>query len=405
VVAIIRLEKVSKKFALHQQRSRSFQEALLNMVPGRRSPRIGREFWALQDVSFEVATGETVGLIGPNGVGKSTILKLIAGIIEATSGYIEVNGRVGALLELGAGFHPDLTGRENIYLNASVLGLPRSEIHRRLDAIVDFAELEPFIDVPVKHYSSGMYLRLGFAVAVHTDPEILLIDELLAVGDAAFQRKCLERIDQLRREGVTLLFVSHDSTAVRKLCSRAIWLESGALMSDGPTDAVVQRYLAHSWAAEEGQLRAAGDARRWGSGEVQIVGVELIDKEGRERQVFEVGEPLTIDLHYETARRIEKPVFGFAIHRGDGVHITGPNTRFGGVDISYIEGSGRVLYEVASLPLLEGVYALSVAVTNAADTEMYDYHDRLYPFRVRASAEEEQYGLIALGGHWAWNRS
>lgn len=374
-------------------------------MPGRRITRSGQEFWALQDVSFEVAAGETVGLVGPNGVGKSTVLKLVAGIIEPTSGEVEVHGRVGALLELGAGFHPDLTGRENIYLNASVLGLSRSEIHRRLDAIVAFAELERFIDVPVKHYSSGMYLRLGFAVAVHTDPEILLIDELLAVGDAAFQRKCLERIDHLRREGVTLLFVSHDSAAVRKLCSRAIWLESGCLMRDGPTDVVVQRYTAHSWSAEEGRLRAAGDAQCWGSGEVRIVDVELLDKEGRERQIFELGEPLTIALHYETASRIEKPVFGLAIHRGDGVHITGPNTRFGGIDIPYIEGSGRVLYQVASLPLLEGVYALSVAVTNAADTEMYDYHDRLYPFRVRASVEEEQYGLVALGGRWTWHRS
>jgi hypothetical protein len=176
-------------------------------------------------------------------------------------------------------------------------------------------------------------------------------------------------------------------------------------MSDGPTDAVVQRYLAYSWAAEEGQLRATGDARRWGSGEIRIVDVELLDKEGRERQIFELGEPLTVVLHYESARRIEKPVFGLAIHRGDGVHITGPNTRFGGVDIPYVEGRGKVLYEMASLPLLEGVYALSVAITNAADTKMYDYHDRLYPFRVRASVEEEQYGLVTLGGHWTWHLS
>ncbi|RLC75531.1 MAG: ABC transporter ATP-binding protein, partial [Chloroflexi bacterium] len=198
----IRFENVSKKFNLHHERKRSFQELALGLF--RRDNGSREEFWALRDVDFNVEQGETVGLIGPNGAGKSTALKLVSRIIEPTSGRIKVNGRVGALLELGAGFHPDLTGRENIYLNGSILGLGRAEIERKLDDIIAFAELERFIDVPVKHYSSGMYVRLGFSVAVHTDPEVLLVDEVLAVGDAAFQRKCLERIDRMRSEGVTV---------------------------------------------------------------------------------------------------------------------------------------------------------------------------------------------------------
>ncbi|MBP8863078.1 MAG: ABC transporter ATP-binding protein, partial [Anaerolineae bacterium] len=280
----IRFEDVSKRFALHQQRSRSFQEALIRLAPWRRTNQnASEEFWALRHVSFEIETGETVGLIGPNGVGKSTALKLVSRILEPTSGHIEVHGRVGALLELGAGFHPDLTGRENVYLNASMMGLSRQEVDRRFDEIVAFSELEPFIDVPVKHYSSGMYVRLGFAVAVHTDPEILLVDEVLAVGDAAFQRKCYDRIDQLRANGVTLLFVSHSAETVRSLCKRALWLDAGTLVADGTAESVVQQYTVHSWEAEEGKLPSPDNVKRWGTGRVQITRVELLDGAGKER--------------------------------------------------------------------------------------------------------------------------
>lgn len=402
---MIRFEDVSKRFILRHQRARSFQETFLNLASPNGMGRETEEFWALQNVSFDIAAGETVGLVGPNGVGKSTVLKLIARIIEPTSGTIEVEGRVGALLELGAGFHDDLTGRENIYLNGSLLGMDASEVSRRLDDIVAFAEMERFIDVPVKHYSSGMYVRLGFSVAVHADPEILLIDEVLAVGDAAFQRKCHDRIDALRRKGVTLLFVSHSADAVRRLCDRAIWLDSGMLAADGASDSVVQRYIDQTWSTEDRRLPAGGDVFRWGSGRVRITHVQLLDKMGNERQSFESGEPLTIALQYQTSERVENPVFGLAIHRSDGLHITGPNTQFSGLDIPCIEGDGTVLYTLDAVPLLEGSYSLSVSATNDADTEMYDYHDRLYPFRVRAAEGRERYGLVALGGRWAWSRS
>ena len=390
---------VSKKFALRQRRARSFQELALSLLHRNRGSR--EVFWALRDVDFTVEQGETVGLIGPNGAGKSTALKLISRIIEPTSGQIEVNGRVGALLELGAGFHPDLTGRENIYLNGSILGLSRAQIRRKLDAIIDFAELEYFIDVPVKHYSSGMYVRLGFSVAVNTDPDILLVDEVLAVGDAAFQRKCMDRINGLRRKGVTILFVSHSAETVRAVCPRVLWLDSGRLMSDGTAESVVTHYLTRTWASDaERVVPEAGDDRRWGSGEVQIVDVRLSKGDGQEKQLFHVGESLTVEMHYQTGNRVERPVFGLAIHRGDGTHVTGPNTRFSGHDIPYIEGEGTVYYTIPSLPLLEGTYTVSVSVHNWEDTQGFDYHDRLYSFRVLPS-EGERYGVVTLGGEWS----
>ncbi len=395
--AAIRFDEVSKRFVLHHERSRSFQELALGLF--RRNAGTAEEFWALRDVDLTIAPGETVGIIGPNGAGKSTVLKLISRIIEPTSGQIEVNGRIGALLELGAGFHPDLTGRENIYLNASILGLSRAEIRRRLDDIIGFAELERFIDVPVKHYSSGMYVRLGFSVAVHTDPEILLVDEVLAVGDAAFQRKCLERINELRRAGVTVLFVSHSAETVRALCTRALWLENGRLVADDVAEAVVLRYLERSRDGM-GVVQPGSDERRWGTGRIRIIRVRLLDGEGQEWQRFRTGEPLTVEIRYRAEERVERPVFGLAIHRSDGIHITGPNTRFAGLEIPYVEGEGTVRYTVAALPLLEGLYFISVSAHNWEDTEMYDYQDRLYPFRV-LSSEGEQYGVITLEGEWS----
>jgi len=400
----IRFEDVSKRFALRQQRSRSFQETLIRLAPWRRAQKHTLEdFWALRHVSFEIAPGETVGLIGPNGVGKSTVLKLVSRILEPTSGCIEVNGRVGALLELGAGFHPDLTGRENVYLNASMMGLNRQEVDRRFDEIVAFSELEPFIDVPVKHYSSGMYVRLGFAVAVHTDPEILLVDEVLAVGDATFQRKCYERIDQLRGAGLTLVFVSHSADAVRSLCSRALWLDSGTLVADGSAESVVQQYAMHSWSAEEGQLEAVSSVR-WGTGQVRITQVRILDAQGEEKQLFESGERLTVAIHYQALQRTERPVFGLAIHHSDGTHITGPNTRSAEVEIPSIEGSGVVTYTIPALPLLEGRYAISLSAHDWDETVMYDYHDRMYPFAV-APDSHEKYGLLRLGGLWNWREA
>jgi lipopolysaccharide transport system ATP-binding protein len=396
---VVRFEHVCKSFALHKERPRSLQELALALVRGGHTGRRERHS-VLDDVCFEIERGETVGLVGPNGAGKSTVLKLMSRILQPTSGTIGVDGRVGALLELGAGFHPDLTGRDNIFLNGSLLGLHRAEINGKLDQIIEFAELERFIDVPVKYYSSGMYVRLGFAVAVHTEPEILLVDEVLAVGDAAFQRKCLDRIQVLRRNGVTILFVSHSAEIVRRVCSRVLWLEEGRLVADGPTEAVTSRYLARSWRQRGvGNNTQMDEESRWGSGEVRIEEVCLLNGRTEVTQEFETSEPLVVQMRYAAGRRIDHPVFGLAIHRSDGTHITGPNTRFADVDLPFIDGTGVVTYTVPRLPLLEGTYSLSVSVHDREDTKGFDYHDRAYPFRVLPS-RGERYGLVTLGGTW-----
>jgi lipopolysaccharide transport system ATP-binding protein len=241
--AAISFDDVSKRFVLRHERAYTVLESVIGLVkPARRSTE---EFWALRDVSFEIPDGETFGIIGPNGAGKSTVLKLMARILEPTSGEVTVRGRISPLLELGAGFHPELTGRENVYLNAALFGVSQAEAQNRYDEIVEFSELQDIIDVPLKHYSSGMYMRLGFAVAANIIPDILLVDEVLAVGDEAFQRKCLRKIEEFRREGRTIVFVSHDLDTVRRICRRTLWLDHATVQAVGPTDDVVNAYLQH----------------------------------------------------------------------------------------------------------------------------------------------------------------
>lgn len=377
------------------------------MRAGRRSPletRHPSHFWALRDVSLAVQPGETVGLIGSNGAGKSTLLKLVSGVSAPTSGRVRVRGRIGALLELGAGFHPELSGRDNIYLNAALLGMGRVETRRKFDSIVAFSELENFIEMPVKHYSSGMFARLAFSVNIHVEPDLLLVDEVLAVGDQAFQRKCLERIDALRLQGVTVMFVSHALDTVRALCARAVWLERGRLLADGPTETVTRQYLDRASGVGAGPLaEASGQPEsRWGSRRVEITRVRLLDDHGVECQAFNTGAALAIDLEYVAAEPVTGPVFGLAIHRFDGVHVCGPNTRFSGLDLGRVVGRGSVRYVIPSLPLLDGLYQISVAVVNQTDTETFDFHDRAYPFRVvnGAGREAESYGLLTLRGRW-----
>jgi lipopolysaccharide transport system ATP-binding protein len=237
----VSFDGVSKRFVLHHERAYTVLESIVGLVkPTRRS---AEEFWALRDVSFEILTGETFGIIGPNGAGKSTLLKLMARILEPTSGEVAVRGRVSPLLELGAGFHPELTGRENVYLNAALFGVSQAEAEDRYEEIVEFSELGDFMDVPLKHYSSGMYMRLGFAVAANIVPDVLLVDEVLAVGDEAFQRKCLRKIEDFRAEGRTIVFVSHDLDTVRRICHRGLWLEQGLVQAAGSADSVIDAYL------------------------------------------------------------------------------------------------------------------------------------------------------------------
>ena len=403
---IIRFHQVSRSYNLHRDRPRSFREIFVGRrsnQPGRRA-RKNEVFWALRDVSFAIQGGETVAFIGPNGAGKSTVLKLIGRVLPPVAGTVEVNGRVGALLELGTGFHPDLTGRQNVFLSGALAGMSRAETRLKFDSIVAFSELEEFIDVPVKHYSSGMFARLAFAVSIHLDPEVLLVDEVLAVGDQSFQTRCLDRISALQREGVTICLVTHSPDIVRSICGRAIWLDHGHVMADGAAEAVLRRYLDRAQSAEAVRLAhalAPGSNQRWGSRKIEIVRVRLADALGMETAIFETGQPLVLEMDYRVQGQIPSPVFGMAIHRQDGLHICGPNTAFAGLEFPVLQGQGTMTYCIPHLPLLEGLYEISVAVVNRNDTEIFDYHDRTYRFRVLNGAVKERYGILTVGGKWS----
>ena len=414
MAAAVCFDNVSKRFILHHERPRSFQEWAIQTIQRRANLR--EPFWALRDVSFSVEQGEMLGIIGENGAGKSTVLKLISRILEPTTGRVAVQGRVSALIELGAGFHPDLTGRENIYLNGSILGLSKREMDRQFAAIVDFAELERFIDTPVKHYSSGMYARLGFAVAIHVHPDVLLIDEVLAVGDEAFQKKCLERIATIKAQGKTIILVTHDLDAVDALCDRVLWLDDGVVRAQGATS-ITSRYRRYmAWVVEahlpkpteaEAVAEAAGvgsientSPGRWGSYGAEIVGVELLDAQGRVVSTLRTGEPLVVRIHYQAQSRIARPVFGLAIYREDHVHVNGPNTKLAGYDIAAIAGRGSVDYVVDALPLLPGNYQLSAAIYDHTCLHAYDHHHRRYPFVVEEGVVPAGYGLVYIPARW-----
>ena len=400
---LVELRQVSKRFTVHLEAQRSFQQAFIHLFQPRREG--ARTFWSLRDVSFSVNQGDSLGVIGANGSGKSTLLKLIAGILDPTSGDIFSSGRVASMLELGAGFHPELTGRENIFLNGSLYGLSHRQMKQRVDAIIDFAELGDLIDMPIKHYSSGMYVRLGFAVAIHTDPDALLVDEVLAVGDVSFQQKCLDSVRKFRDHGGTLILVSHDLGTVQSVCNQAIWLDHGLVKAQGqPTD-VVMAYL--NDVAEHAESKAASqplpelqEGRRWGTGKIQITRVELCDGAGVPRHVFVSGSALEVRLHYRASDCMANPVFGLAIYHQNGTQICGPNTDFGGLHLPLEMGEGQVVYRVPALALLEGAYLISTAVVDGADSEVYDYHDRAYPFQVSTGKSRERYGLVSLNGEW-----
>jgi ABC-type polysaccharide/polyol phosphate transport system ATPase subunit len=398
----IRLESVSKKFVLSLDRPRTLQESIVRRFGLRRGQNRGaEEFWAVRDVSFRVERGQMIGLIGDNGSGKSTLLKLFTGILTPTSGRISVIGRVAALLELGAGFHPDLTGRENIYLNGSILGLSKADIRVHLHDIIAFADIGQFMDTPLRHYSSGMQVRLGFAIATTLDPEILLIDEVLAVGDQAFQEKCISRIRQLHRNGVTVVFVSHDVDTVRKLCDRAIWMNEGQVRANGATDNVIGRYLQHVMSVGlSGAPLPTSNGRRWGSGETLIMEVEFLDADGQPRDLFTTGQTLVARIHYMAHQRVERPAFGVAIYGPDGEHLTGPNTALSRFEIPAIEGKGYVDYVVDVLPLMRGRYEFTAAIYDYASTHPYDHQHRLFTFTVATGTQPPAEGLAWIPCRW-----
>ncbi len=347
---------------------------------------------ALEDVSFEVAAGETLGVVGANGSGKSTLLKLLAGIVRPTRGEVKVRGRLAALLELGAGFHPEISGRENVEITGLLLGLTKKEIAARFADIVRFAGVEEFLEAPVKTYSSGMAVRLGFAIAAHSDPDVLLVDEVLAVGDQAFSHRALEKFSEFERAGKTLVFVSHDLPLVRERCRRALWLDSGRVAADGPAPETVARYLERV-AVEEGRRRLAEAGRgvRIGSGAATIEGVRLLDSEGRPAGRLRAGEPASIEMTVRAAAPLEDFVFGFRVTTVSGVMVFGTNTALEGLRPQHFEGEARVRLGLPALDLAPGVYCLDAAV-HARDAAPYDARADVLRFEVTSQR--------AGGGIW-----
>ncbi len=386
----------SKRFMVSHHRPTSLRERFI-----RRHPFGGRvtELWALRDIDLCVAPGEIFGVLGANGSGKSTLLRLVAGVMEPTKGEVTTSGRVGALLDLAAGFHPELTGLENIELNGALLGMRPEEVRERRDEIVAFSDLEGFIDSPVKYYSSGMLMRLGFSISIHLDPDILLVDEVLAVGDESYQRRCLDRIDALRDQGKSILLVTHDMQQVRQMCTRALWLKSGEAAASGPVEEVVGAYLEFT---DRTDAVHAGEEQgdRWGSREIEIVQVEMIDGNGHVKAVFSTGDPCAIRIHYKAHHPVESPVVGYAVFRSDGLHVTGPNTRTGRFPLGAISGTGIVEHRVESLPLLPGAYYLSVAIYDRHIRHPYDHQDKLHRFRVGKGKTLEKEGIVTFQGMW-----
>jgi ABC-type polysaccharide/polyol phosphate transport system ATPase subunit len=382
-MAIITVDCVSKRYRLSQLGTKTIREELVRsarrLLPHPHGSREHEydEFFALRDVSFEVEQGETVGFIGPNGSGKSTILKLLAKISRPTTGRILVLGSVASLIELGAGFHPELTGRENVYLYGSIMGMRRAEVRAKFDRIVEFAELQRFIDTPVKRYSSGMYVRLGFAVAAHVTPHVLLVDEVLAVGDAAFQSKCLGRIEELRRGGMTIVFVSHDMTAVERLCSRVLFLYEGQVRSEGDPQKVIGDYynaVVFKQAVEaNGTVEQVAPMEHHLVRDAEIVAVRFLNQAGEEVDRLATGEPLVTRIEYRTHRAVENSVFELLFYSSvDGRLQCQYTTALTGEHMPVLQGRGVVEITCDELGLTPGIFRVDATVLRRGAVDAYD---------------------------------
>jgi ABC-type polysaccharide/polyol phosphate transport system ATPase subunit len=355
--------------------------------------QLSERFWALKDISFDIPAGKTIGVVGPNGSGKSSLLGLVARTITPSTGSVSTQGRISSLLELGAGFHPDLTGRENVYLNAAILGIPREDIRKRFDHIVEFAGLRDFIDMPVKHYSSGMYVRLGFSVAVEMNPDILLIDEVLAVGDIAFQLKCLDRIRDFQRKGKTLLFVSHALQTVEEFCDEAFLIHHGHLVARGAPGDVMLSYI-KTYMGEGGYLFT----QEFGTRDVEITDVRLRDEAGLEAATFATGKPMRIDISYKAKMRVEKPVFGFSVKTGNGFYVFGSNTQIAKHAVDAIEGEGSIRLRLDPLTLMQGNFFLSLSIHSWDHATQFHRREDYYPFAVKNPTAAA--GIFHLNSAW-----
>ena len=423
---VIDVRDVQKKFRVYRDRGNTMKERFLF---ARR--RRYQEHWVLKGITFQIRRGEAVGLIGENGCGKSTTLKMLTKILYPDEGTIEMKGRVSSLIELGAGFHPDLSGKENIYTNASIFGLSRKEIDRRLEEIIAFSELGPFIDDPVRTYSSGMYMRLAFAVAINVDADILLIDEILAVGDAAFQAKCFRKLQEIKARGTTIVIVSHSMSQLEMICDRSIWIADGTVRMEGKPRDVHPHYMewmsrknrkedkkeekAEAEAPEEAEEKAEaqeaeketgqdtaekdhqGNLKRWGSGEARMTGVKVFGADGAERADFSPWDPFTVHIDYTARERLEDAVIGIAIYRSDGALIYGTNTLIDTSEPVTLEKEGTIDLRVNGLPAANGSYTIDLAL-HRPDGFNYDFWRDICTVRIADRVQTP--GEIALSHEW-----
>ncbi len=389
---LVRFSDVCLDYRLYRDRSVSIMETILNVF-GRSTTK--DTFRALDHASFQISPGESVALIGANGAGKSTTLKLLAGIYSPTSGRLSTSGRIASLLDLGVGFHPELTGAENVYLNGALLGLSRREMEKLLPEIAGFSMLERFMDTPVKYFSSGMFMRLGFALATSVNPDILLIDEVLAVGDSAFQSKCYDRIFGFRESGKTIVFVSHDQEAVRRLCTRAVWLDCGRVRMDGPVDDVLGSYLEEN-AGRVNHVAAAAAPREWGTREVFFSSVTITNGAGTPSRSFRAGDTIQVEIEMDTreGKRIENIILGFSLHRLDGETVIASNNLENGEPLLTAEGNTAAVVSITPGIEEPGNYLLSISLTGN-DTD-YHWQDYFYPLSLLGERRDPPLKLKSL---------
>jgi ABC-type polysaccharide/polyol phosphate transport system ATPase subunit len=411
MTSAISVEKVSKKYEIGRAdlKLREHLGRLMRFDFLRKKSREETTLWALRDVSLSIQHGETVGIVGPNGAGKSTLLKILSKITYPTSGAVRVDGRVASLLEVGTGFHEELTGRENVYLNGSILGMSKKEVKRQFDTIVEYSGMERFIDTPIKRYSSGMRLRLGFAVAAHLDPDILIVDEVLSVGDAAFQRKCLNTIEGLRAKARTILFVSHNLPSVENLCERTIWIDHGGIRMDGKSPAVIREYMG-SVRNYKMVLSTAleGIENRAGNGQIQFTGIEFLSPEGVAQKVIRSGDSVVFRLHYCAHQPIAFPCFGFRMYTEFDTMVTEVGTSHHGIYISSLApGEGYVDLKIDSLNLMAAKYKLSLWLTDMPGALVYDNIERAVTFEVEGAnlfqsgkAMDGRQGIVFFPQKW-----
>ena len=388
---------VSKSFRIYRDRNKSIKATVL-----KRSRAKYDEFWALKDIDLEIPQGKTFGLLGNNGSGKSTLLKCMAQILEPNKGSITHVGRLAAMLEVGSGFHPELSGRDNVYLNGAILGMSKAEIDRKFDSIVDFSGISDFIDQPVKNYSSGMYVRLGFAVSIHVEPDVLLVDEVLAVGDMAFQEKCTEKFAELRRDGRTVVVVSHAIEQMRTFCDDAAWLQKGQLMGLGRASDVINEYADQAHNVQMGSSHAfAGNSEqtsgRHGSGEVTIDKVEILDAGGDDVRQVRTGDCVTLRMHFTCTEPIQSPVFGFSIEHDSGFVVWGHNTMQQDWQPPALrEGMGSVDVVIPSIPLRPGVFVLAAGINADRNSRTLDALPRAVTFSVATGEPFESLGVAVM---------